>query len=260
MKPYADIGNFTTFPNVVLDVIMPACDPNEWRVVCATIRLTVGWHKESDKISLSQFRTLTGIQNKTNLVRAIGMALEHGYILRQPSGQSYSYRINREFELPEPAGGAESGQATSTDSVLVTSTDSVPVLVPNQYTQKIVKETVNKNTLLALEEPVGPGSPEEYPTDVREILMAFCDCWRMDPPVRKSKPGAYWLKAARDLRDACGAFGAAAVVGYHAEYKNLARPFSVATPASVVNMVRAWVGQHSREHPAADVPGLWVGG
>jgi hypothetical protein len=114
---------------------------------------------------------------------------------------------------------------------------------------------------LILEEPAVEESPEPvntYPDEIREFVAAFCDCWHITPPPRQSRQGAYWLKAARELKAACGPLGAGAVRDYYASYRKLARPYSVATPGSIVNMLRAWAGEHSMF--MGEVPGLWVGG
>jgi hypothetical protein len=256
MKPYADIGNYTTFPNPILDLVMPLCDGGEWKVVCATIRLTLGWHKEADRISLSQFLKVTGIGNKVNLLRALNRAVADGHILREPSGQSFTYSLNREYELPAAPSGIE--------SVPLTGIDSVPVVVSNRYPPKKLKDKLNKTTRrsasaegdgFTLQDPVDENG---YPEEVWDVLHAFCECWHINPPPRMSRPGAYWLKTARDLKAACGPLGAGGVRDYYASYRKLARPYSVATPGSIVNMLRAWAGEHSMF--LGEVPGLWVGG
>jgi hypothetical protein len=97
-----------------------------------------------------------------------------------------------------------------------------------------------------------------YPSEVSAFVAAFCDCWRITPPPRRSRQGAYWLRSARELAEACGVQGAQAVRDYYNSYRRLARPFTVATPASIVNMVRVFVGERGKV--AVEVPGLWVGG
>lgn len=99
IKPFEDSGGYTVFRDEILDHIMPNCQPNTWKVVCATIRKTVGWHKLQDKISMSQYQEITGIKSRPTLINAIQDALEKGFIIREESGNSFVYRINRDYEI-----------------------------------------------------------------------------------------------------------------------------------------------------------------
>lgn len=98
IKPFEDAGGFTTFRHVILDHIMPACSPNTWKIICAIMRKTIGWGKEKDKISMTQFETITGIKSRPTLITAIQDAIENNYILRIPSGNTFFYQLNREYQ------------------------------------------------------------------------------------------------------------------------------------------------------------------
>ena len=89
---------YTQFQNWILDDIMPQCNPNEWKIICAVIRKTSGWGKTEDEISLSQFAQLTGIKSRPTLVKAIDAAIEHGFITRSPSRNSYAYTVSNGLE------------------------------------------------------------------------------------------------------------------------------------------------------------------
>ena len=99
IKPFDNAGGYTTFDNAVIDHVMPKCKPNTWKVVCATIRKTIGWNKESDSISLTQYMKLTGIKNRTTLLEALNDALELGFITRVPYRNTFAYQINKGYEL-----------------------------------------------------------------------------------------------------------------------------------------------------------------
>lgn len=136
IKPFEGVGNFTTFPNSVIDYIMPECAPNTWKVVCATIRKTIGWGKKEDWISVSQYMKLTGIASRETCTKAIKDAVNSGYLTQVPFGQSYKYAINREYEF-----------GTSTETVLGTSTETVTVASTETVHTKenITKETNTKD-------------------------------------------------------------------------------------------------------------------
>ncbi len=71
---------FTKFPNELLEeVCRSPFNGTEYAVLLALIRKTDGWHKQADKISLSQFLKLTcrGMRN----VRTALKRLELGRVL-----------------------------------------------------------------------------------------------------------------------------------------------------------------------------------
>jgi phage replication O-like protein O len=84
--------NYTQFPNSILDSMDKMGDA-EWRVVCAICRKTFGWHKYEDLLSISQFMKLTGMSN-SGVIQGVEQAIEHGFIVRKSSGQSFKYRLN----------------------------------------------------------------------------------------------------------------------------------------------------------------------
>lgn len=58
--------NTTQFPNFLFD-IMATLTAEEWKIVSHIVRKTYGWHKERDRISLSQMVQATGL-SKTTIV------------------------------------------------------------------------------------------------------------------------------------------------------------------------------------------------
>ncbi len=113
-KPFEQLGNFTVFPNEILDDIMPLCKPNTWKVVCATVRKTLGWHKEVDKISLTQYHKITGIKSRETLVNALKDAVKLGFIIKY-EGYTNSYSLNREYDTG--SNGTEIVPSSSTETV-----------------------------------------------------------------------------------------------------------------------------------------------
>jgi len=56
---------FTRVPHVTLERLARVrLKPNEWRTVMALMRKTYGYHKSKDRISLSQFEKMTGMDRK----------------------------------------------------------------------------------------------------------------------------------------------------------------------------------------------------
>lgn len=132
----AESNGYTKFPNWLLDEAMPNCDSSEWAILCAVIRSTTGWGKESDKMSITDFSTLTGIKGRQNITRAVKSLLDKGYLCREQEGQAFIYSV-----------------PTSNDSLLVTkdnqsriitsaSNETLPEVVTNrdQFTPILKKE------------------------------------------------------------------------------------------------------------------------
>jgi len=90
--------NYTQLPNVVLDA-MPQMKEAELRVTLAVCRMTFGWHKEHDKLSISQIEELTGL-SRQGAINGVQAGMERGVIVREPVGAGFLYRINVEPLIP----------------------------------------------------------------------------------------------------------------------------------------------------------------
>ena len=85
--------NHTQTPNSFFDEsLRHITSLPELKVVLAVIRKTLGWQKEKDRISMSQIRDLTGMKQQS-VKRGIDLALEHGFIEREPVGQHFVYSL-----------------------------------------------------------------------------------------------------------------------------------------------------------------------
>lgn len=91
--------DFTRVPNYFFDH-MADMDKCELGVVLFIVRKTLGYQKEWDKISLSQFMESTNM-NKPSIHKGLQSALNRGIIERRQSKNSFEYRIL------EPRNGTE---------------------------------------------------------------------------------------------------------------------------------------------------------
>ncbi|MCK5564512.1 MAG: hypothetical protein KAJ07_04645 [Planctomycetes bacterium] len=112
IRPFEGVGKYTAFPNDAFKYIMPDCNGGTWKLVCLITRNTIGWHKPSDKMSFSQIMKGCGFSSRETCKNAIDDALDRGYILRQPDGNSFSYSLNKGYEFRTsteivPSGGTE---------------------------------------------------------------------------------------------------------------------------------------------------------
>ena len=70
----------TPFPNVLVDALMPLLSPMGWKMFCFLWRKTVGWNKQSDRLSLSQIQRGCGM-SRNSALKAI-VELKGGGIIR----------------------------------------------------------------------------------------------------------------------------------------------------------------------------------
>jgi phage replication O-like protein O len=82
---------YTRLPNALI-AAMPFMGDAELRVCLAIARQTLGYQRQYDRLSFSQFETLTGL-SRPSIARAIEDAIEHGYIERIADKNSYSYGL-----------------------------------------------------------------------------------------------------------------------------------------------------------------------
>ena len=109
VKPFENVDNkYTRVHNYVLDVLMPREQKSTLCVLLVAIRCTVGWQKDADRISLSQFEKRTGLARNT-VIRALRNCLSQGYLLRfSDDAGNYLYTLNQDFETA----AVEEGGAT----------------------------------------------------------------------------------------------------------------------------------------------------
>jgi len=127
---------YTQIPNALLDQAMAHMGNAELRIVLAVLRKTSGWHKERDRISLTQFEEMTGL-TRSNVLQGIKHAVMHKWIAQYESG------IARFYELTLDAGIAavlDAGGTVAIPEMVLKQyhhgTVAVPEVVSQQYTQK----------------------------------------------------------------------------------------------------------------------------
>ena len=107
--------NYTQIPNEVF-AVMHKMTPAELKVVLAVCRQTFGWHKQRDRISVSQLVVLTGL-SRQGVLNGIDAAKEHGFLIAYEVGNSFEYEINvvemvNEVDQSETENGQESRPAS----------------------------------------------------------------------------------------------------------------------------------------------------
>ena len=86
--------SFTKFPNRIIDQLLPELNGSEWLILSVIIRKTIGFHKNWDLISLSQFEKETGMTRNAVKSTLDGL-IEKQIIKKISSRNSFKYRLKR---------------------------------------------------------------------------------------------------------------------------------------------------------------------
>jgi phage replication O-like protein O len=87
---------FTKVPNERLEEIMKLKNTSEIKIALAALRKIDGYQKESDQISFSQFKSLTGLTQK-GINLGIQGCLDQGILEREKVGYTYSYKFKEKL-------------------------------------------------------------------------------------------------------------------------------------------------------------------
>lgn len=99
------IPNSFQIANAVVDDFLCLMSGNAWKCYGVIVRKTTGWQKEMDYISVSQFKTLTGIKKDETVTDALKELEELNLIASvKQRGQVTGYRLNMP-KLPPENGG-----------------------------------------------------------------------------------------------------------------------------------------------------------
>ena len=178
-------GGFLRMPNEWIDRAMPSMSAAEWMVTTVILRQTIGWNKERDAISLSQFEQKTGLSRHT-IIDAIRKLAKQGWI------KVYEQGIRSVYE-PCFATGAETAPIDTSAEIALplvqklhqTSAETAPEVVQKLHTQKTRKtqRKTDKDTKVhdALRARVSdedkvasdiPSSEEKNPEALKQVRKA----------------------------------------------------------------------------------------
>lgn len=121
------ISNSFQVPNALIDELLCKISGNACKVYLLIVRKTRGWNKQSDRISFSQIRELTGIGSNTTIDKAIDELLQ----LKLIKVSSGNQKISNKYSL--------------NDDVCFTETVTQP-FTETVNTENKYKTTNNKNT------------------------------------------------------------------------------------------------------------------
>lgn len=103
--------NFTAIPNEVFDKHMRSLSGSELKVLLVVCRKTIGFHKDTDSISISQIEEMAGISNRS-AIDAVNALVEKNILMKDSKkGATSKYTLDID-------GYEESSQAASEESSL----------------------------------------------------------------------------------------------------------------------------------------------
>lgn len=129
--------NHTQISNDFIDKHMAELSGAEVKIFIAISRKTIGWHKDTDKISISQLMELTGLSNR-QIINSINFLNNKNLITTIKSqGRSTEFEINYDSVKSSPVKKVHRGSEESSQVESKTSEES-------SHTKEILKDTKQK--------------------------------------------------------------------------------------------------------------------
>jgi len=175
--------NYTQTPNRFIDEYMNQVSPAATKIYLTICRKTIGWHKDTEDISLSQIMKLTGLSKNTAL-RATDELENFDLIIvtRKGNGRRAinNYELNFEF-INEPEKSMENGSqnelfsedekingSNSEPITPVNGSNSEPITPVNGSNSEHTKEIVLNKEYKEILEPVGSDVTHEIINLIQE--------------------------------------------------------------------------------------------
>ncbi|MFP5265129.1 MAG: hypothetical protein ACLGJB_24840 [Blastocatellia bacterium] len=102
VKPYADVGRFTSVHNSLIDNLMRIINGNTFKILLFMIRQTHGWEREEAGIGYADILRGTGIKHPMTVRRALIELIESGHVISSRSDDKWeasTYRLNSNLEV-----------------------------------------------------------------------------------------------------------------------------------------------------------------
>src|SRR5882757_5557820 len=93
--------NYTQAPNIFFDEVFKTLTEGELRIVLLLVRQTFGWHKQFDRISLSQIAEKTGMQ-RPSVCRSLNSLINKELIIKKKFGATGKEKCYYSLVMEEP--------------------------------------------------------------------------------------------------------------------------------------------------------------
>lgn len=181
--------NYTQIPNALLDEHLPHMKEAELRVVLVIARATFGWHKQKDKLSISQLVEKTGL-TRQGVVNGIGAAMDRGVIGREEDGMGFVYFLTISDEPVNVVDQSTKLTSQRSGPKPVNVVDRKVVNVVDTQ-KKDIKEIERKGdaALSQTDEPAPPSEAFSPPRKIRQQAIPSW-MWRLSASRKDSKTAA----------------------------------------------------------------------
>ena len=164
--------NHTQVSNAFIDKFMPIVSPEETKIFLAISRATIGWHKETDHISLTQMQEKTGL-SRNSCIRYSKKLEERGLITRSAGTKGTAYTIDYDSLSGSSHGPVEDTGGSPHEPVPASSGSSDALLPPQsgsprEHTKESLKEKEKRKSASPLIEKVFRQAGSDYYHDARE--------------------------------------------------------------------------------------------
>lgn len=141
--------------------------PYEWRTIWAIFRKTYGWHKKEDKISVSQFQLLTGLDRR-HQHKALKTLTERNIITKNKDSYIVTYGFQKDYTKWQ---GYKPNPKPLPKSAIVSPTQTIAQIgnrvLLKQATEALLKQAPTKETKETIQKKETP------PTYIQEIIEAY---------------------------------------------------------------------------------------
>ena len=201
------VPNHTQIPNAIIDEHMSILSHAQFKVLIAICRKTIGWHKQSDYISVSQIVDISGVSNKT-VIKSIRELESMGFIITKKSQRSITH-ITINYDVTSVVSTPTSELSTPPSVV------STPVAsVLSTHTKETFKETIYKERLIpTMDEVISYFLDNGYSKESAIKMYNFYDAsisssrqkyWKdsRGNPVKnwKQKAQSVWFKSENEVK------------------------------------------------------------
>lgn len=184
--------NHTQVSNEFIEEHMKELSGGATKVFLAISRKTIGWHKETDSISIAQIMSITGLSNR-GVINAV-TELEKKELInvsRQKSARDYNYTNKYTIAYEESSRGCEIISQGYEESSLIGSEKS-------SQTKEIYKETITKERAESKKDK----DKKDRSSSTNNFLSSFNIFWSMyDKKVNMKKCLDLWKKINPTLYD-----------------------------------------------------------
>ena len=159
--------NHTQVSNTFIDEYMSKLSPASVKVFLAISRKTIGWHKETDRISQSQLVGMTGM-SKNSVKKGVAELEFNGLIIVTRTGKGKG--IETIFELNYVSNNdSQENNGSKNDTKKDSNVSNYDIKdVPNGSRIDTTKETSLKETKLKKQRPFSPPSFDDIETYCKE--------------------------------------------------------------------------------------------